>query len=361
MPDNGFAGTLQQNSFWGRGQKEDILTETERYPLMTDLWENKIPDFDRITVPAYIVASYSNTLHTQGTFRAWRRIASEEKWLRIHNSQEWPDYYDEGNREDLRRFFDHFLKGEDNSWEQTPRVRYSLLDLEGHDQTGVPADSFPPADVTSTKYYLDGRSRTLTTSAPTGTAAAMYTAGANPDAVSFLARFEEETVLVGYPMAHLWVEARGSDDMDLFVLVQKLDAYGTPLAQFTVPNHSAMIQDVTERGGSILRYKGSDGRLRASMRHLDANISTEDVPAHTFDRVQKLSAGEIVEVNIDLLPVGLVFYPGEQIRFVISSRSLLGPMMPGTREYIPQNSRQHVVYTGGEHASYLQLPVQARN
>lgn len=59
--------------------------------------------FDRITVPAYVVASYSNTLHTAGTFRAWRRMASEEKWLRIHNSQEWLDYYDEANRGPRRR------------------------------------------------------------------------------------------------------------------------------------------------------------------------------------------------------------------------------------------------------------------
>ncbi len=259
MPDNGFDGTLQQNSFWGHGQKEDILTETELYPLMTDLWENKIPEFDKITVPAYIVGSYSNTLHTQGTFRAWRRIASEDKWLRIHNSQEWPDYYDETNREDLRNFFDHFLKGQDNGWERTPRVRYSLLDLDGHDQTGVAADAFPTEDVVSTKYFLEGRSRTLVTAAPADGASAMYPVGATADAVSFLTRFDEETVLVGYPKAHLWVEARGSDDMDLFVLVQKLDAYGTPLAQFTVPNQSAMIHDATERGGSTCGTRAPTG------------------------------------------------------------------------------------------------------
>ncbi|MEU5059956.1 MULTISPECIES: hypothetical protein [Streptomyces] len=81
---------------------------------MDGLWENKIPQFDKINVPAYVVASYSNTLHTAGTFRAWRRMGSEDKWLRIHNSQEWPDYYDQSNVEDLRRFFDHVLKGEDN-------------------------------------------------------------------------------------------------------------------------------------------------------------------------------------------------------------------------------------------------------
>ncbi|MFJ9889002.1 CocE/NonD family hydrolase [Streptomyces sp. NPDC091287] len=358
MPDTGFAEQLQNNSYWGKGQREDIVAEAERHPLMSDLWENKIPQFDKITVPAYVVASYSNTLHTAGTFRAWRRIASTDKWLRIHNSQEWPDYYDETNTEDLRRFFDRFLKGEDNGWEQTPRVRYSLLDLEGGDRVNIPADEFPPAGVAPTKYYLDGRSRTLATAAPAAEATAGYTAGANPDTVSFVTRFEHETVLVGYPRAQLWVEAQGSDDMDLFLLVQKLDAYGTPLQQFTVPNQGAQIQDVTERGASILRYKGSDGRLRVSMRHLDKALSTEDVPAHSFDRVEKLSPGEVVDIEIDLLPVGLTFYPGEQLRFVISSRSLLGTMMPGNREYTPANSGKHIIHTGGERASYLQLPVR---
>ncbi|MYR96722.1 MULTISPECIES: CocE/NonD family hydrolase [unclassified Streptomyces] len=358
MPDTGFAEQLQNNSFWGKGRREDILAEAERYPLVNELWENKIPQFEKITVPAYVVASYSNTLHTAGTFRAWRRMASEQKWLRVHNSQEWPDYYDADNTEDLRRFFDHFLKGEENGWEQTPRVRYSLLDLQGGDQVNVPADRFPPADVTSARFYLDGRSRTLATAAPTAGATAGYVVGSNPDAVSFVTRFDQETVLVGYPKAHLWVEAEGSDDMDLFLLVQKLDAHGTPLQQFTVPNQGAMIQDVTERGASILRYKGADGRLRVSMRHLDKALSTEDVPAHSFDRVEKLFHGEIVEVEIDLLPLGLAFHPGEQLRLVISGRSLLGTMMPGNREYVPANSGRHVIHTGGDHASYLQLPVR---
>jgi uncharacterized protein len=360
MPDTGFAGQLRDNSFFGRGRKEDILAEAEHHPLVDELWEDKIPQFDKIIAPAYVVASYSNTLHSAGTFRAWRRMASEHKWLRIHNSQEWPDYYDEANREDLRRFFDRFLKGDDNGWERTPRVRYSLLDLEGGDRVNLPADQFPPVEATPVKYYLDARSRTLATAVPAAEDTAGYTIGFNPDTVSFVKRFDRETVLVGYPKAHLWVEAQGSDDMDLFLLVQKLDAYGTPLQQFTVPNHSARIQDATERGASILRYRGSDGRLRVSMRHLDEKLSTEDVPAHTFDRVEKLAAGEVAEVEIDLLPIGLTFHPGEQLRFVVSGRSLLGPMMPGIREYTPANSGKHIIHTGGERASYLQVPVENR-
>ena len=357
MPDTGFAEGLRNFSFWGRNKKEDIIAEADAYPLMNDLWRDKIPDYDRITVPAYVVASYSNTLHTAGTFRAWRRMESEQKWLRIHNSQEWPDYYDEAHVDDLRRFFDHVLKGVDNGWEKTPRVRYPVLDLEGGDRVDVAADRFPPADVTAKRYYLDARSRLLTPTAPDVESSAEYTIGATVDEVSFVTRFEHETVLVGYPKAHLFVEADGADDMDLFVLIQKLDAHGTPLSQFTTPNQSARIHDVTARGASILRYRGSDGRLRVSLRKLDESLSTDDIPVHTFDNPEKLSADEVVEVEIDLLPIGLAFHPGEQLRFVISGRSLLGTMMPGMREYVPANSGRHIIRTGGATASFLQLPV----
>jgi hypothetical protein len=189
--------------------------------------------------------------------------------------------------------------------------------------------------------------------------AVAYDAESNQGLVSFTVRFTEETVLVGYPKARLWVEAKGADDMDLFVLVQKLDAHGTHLQEFTIPNQSAMVQDLTERGASVLRYKGSSGRLRVSARHLDEALSTDSVPAHSFDRVEKLTPGEIADVEIDLLPVGLVFYPGQQLRFVIGAHNALGAHMPATREYIPRNSGQHVIHTGGHCASYLQLPVKA--
>ena len=359
MPDTGFAERLQLYSYAGQNQREDILTEVERYPLMNDLWEDKTPQFEKITVPAYVVASYSSTLHTKGTFRAWRRISSAEKWLRIHDNQEWPDYYDPANTEDLRRFFDHYLKGADNGWEQTPPVRYSVLDLQGGNRVNQPAGEFPPADVVATKYYLHGLRRTLSTEPPSQEVAVAYDAEASPGLVSFTVRFSQETVLVGYPKAHLRVEAKGADDMDLFILVQKLDAQGTHRQEFTIPNQSAMVQDITEQGASVLRYKGSDGRLRVSARHLDQALSTDSVPAYSFDRVEKLAPGEIADIEVDLAPVGLAFYPGQQLRLVVSAQNLLGAHMPATRDYIPCNSGQHVIHTGGPYASYLQLPVTA--
>ncbi|RWA17651.1 CocE/NonD family hydrolase C-terminal non-catalytic domain-containing protein [Mycolicibacterium brumae] len=360
IPDTGFARQLQDHSFRGKQRQEDLLAEVARYPLVNEMWENKIPRFDQITTPAYVVASYSNTLHTPGAFRAWRRMASEQKWLRVHNSQEWPDYYDEANREDLRRFFDHYLIGADNGWEHTPRVRYALLDLCGGDQTQLPADQFPPGDVAQTKYYLDGASRTLRTAPPAAADTAAYDTQGAANLVSFLLGFDEETIVVGYPKARLWVEARDADDMDLFVFLQKLDAQGTPLQEFTVPNQSARIHDVTEHGATILRYKGSEGRLRVSLRELDPAHSTDEIPAHRFDRVAKLSPGEVVEEKIELMPVGLVLRPGERLRLVISGRNLFGGWMPGLREYAPANRGQHVFHTGGARLSYLQLPITHR-
>lgn len=359
MPDTAFARLLQEGSFFGKNRKEDILSEAERYPLINELWANKIPEFERINVPAFVVASYSNTLHTAGTFRAWRRLASADKWLRIHNSQEWPDYYDEANVEDLRRFFDRYLKDIDNDWEATPHVRYSVHDFQGGDQVNVPADAFPPKEAVSTKLYLDGAARILNPAAPASEVPAMYDVGVNPDVVSFITRFDKETVMVGYPKANLWVEARGADDMDLFVLIQKLDRFGSPLQQFTSHNQSARIHDLTDHGATVLRYKGSDGRLRVSTRHLDDNLSTDDVPAHSFDRIEKLAPGEVVNIEIDLLPIGMAFHPGEQLRFIISSRNLSGTLMPGIAEYVGANSGQHVIHTGGKYASYLQLPILA--
>ena len=99
--------------------------------------------------------------------------------------------------------------------------------------------------------------------------------------------------------------------------------------------------------------------VRVSARHLDAAMSTQDVPTHSFDRVEKLSPGEIVDIEIDLFPIGIAFHPGEQLRFVISARNILETLMPAIREYAGANGGQHIIHTGGEHASYLQLPIKA--
>lgn len=358
IPDYPFPQRLA-SAFVGNNLAEDLVAEAQAHPLVDDLWRSKTPAFEKVTVPAYVVASYSNAIHTPGTFRGWRGIASAEKWLRIHATMEWPDYYEDTNAEDLRRFFDHYLKGVDNGWLETPRVRYAVLDLEGGDAINQPACAFPPEDFVATRYYLDPASEALRTDAPTAVATASYDAEAQDGRVSFVIRVDTPTQVVGYPKTRLFVEADGADDMDLFVFLQKLNADGEQLEQFTIPNHGPPVHAVTRSGASILKYKGSNGRLRVSMRHLDEARSTDAVPAHSFDRVEKLRPGEIACVDIDLFPVGLALHPGEQLRLVISGFNIIGGAMPGTANVPADNHGRHIIHTGGAHASYLQLQVKA--
>lgn len=152
------------------------------------------------------------------------------------------------------------------------------------------------------------------------------------------------------------MEVEGYDDADVFVWVQKLDKRGNVLSEFVVPNHGAALQDFTQDGASTLRYKGPHGRLRASMRHLDGNLSTDICPAYSFDKVEKLSKGEVVELDIILSPMGMTYYKDETLRVVISSKDEIGSIMPGTPGCIPDNKGWNILHTGGKYLSYLQLP-----
>jgi uncharacterized protein len=357
IPDSGFPRMLSR-SFIGKNRREDLAAEGEQHRLVDALWESKIPEFEMIKVPAYVVASYSNSIHTPGTFRGWRRMGSSEKWLRIHNNMEWPDYYEEVNLTDLRRFFDHYLKGEQNGWEETPKVRYALMDMAGNDQIGVPADAFPPSDFEMTKLYLDAESRSLSLTSATGTTAS-YDGAAADGAATFFFKVDTPTQFVGYPKLHIWVEADGNDDIDLFVFLQKLNADGQPLEQITVPNNGPVMQGITKAGASILNYKGSNGRLRASMRHLDDAHSSDEIPAHSFDKIEKLAPGEVVALDIDMFPVGLILYPGEQLRLIVTGHNIVGGAMPMVENVQTCNHGRHIIHTGGDRASYLQLPVKS--
>ncbi|MBR1438433.1 MAG: CocE/NonD family hydrolase [Synergistaceae bacterium] len=359
ITDVGFAARIQSSQAH-EGEPvdwEDLAAEGMKYPLADNpLWQDKTAHPERITCPAYVVASYSNTLHTMGTFRAWRAIPDGKKWLRIHDGQEWPDFYDEEQQEDRRRFFDYFLKDIPNGWENTPTVRYSLHDFEGGNITGIESRTFPPYGVRSEKLYLDGLRRTLSAVPPASDVPAKYDSEGIVPMVSFIYTAGKRTEIIGYPMVKLWLEAEGYDDMDVYISLYKLDKFGSMLQQFTVPNHGARNHDLTEGGGSILRYRGSTGRLRVSMRHLDEEKSTPEIPYHSFDRVEKLKSGEIVPVEVEMYPVGILLYAGESLRLVVSARDEAGSMMPGTAPAKPDNKGMHVIHCGGKYDSYLQLP-----
>jgi predicted acyl esterase len=93
IPNPEFFQFLITHNTPGLAKAEDLQTMCERYPLWNAYWEDRKAKVERIEVPMYVTASWTNFLHTRGTFRGWLEGGSQEKWLRVHNSHEWPGTY----------------------------------------------------------------------------------------------------------------------------------------------------------------------------------------------------------------------------------------------------------------------------
>lgn len=376
IPAPEFPEMIAETFASAHGMLEDQPRMIVERPFMCDYWEDKAARVENIEIPAYVVASYTNSVHTHGSFAGFRRMASKEKWLRVHNTSEWFDYYTPENVEDLRRFFDHYLKGIDNGWEQTPRVRLSVLNPGGTDIVGRTEEEFPLARTQYRKLYLSAADSTLCTTLPDQQAVSEYQSDSVRHEVTYRYRMEKPTELTGYMKLHLWVSAPDHDDMDLAVRVEKLSRDGQPLP---------------DRTGNII---AATGLMRVSMRQLDEARSTEAEPYYTFTTEQKLKPGEIVPVEIEIWPMGLYFDEGEILQLTVGayqpanaaipfgSASISVPregytFMPGqpvdmitvggnaTQCADPtdvvvspatHNAGRHRIYTGGQYDSYLYVP-----
>lgn len=376
IPTPEFPEMIAETFSSAHGMLEDQPRMIVEKPLMCDYWQDKAARVENIEIPAYVVASYTNSVHTHGTFAGYRRMASKEKWLRVHNTQEWFDYYTPENVEDLRRFFDHYLKGLDNGWEQTPKVRLSVLNPGGHDIVGRAEEEFPLARTVYRKLYLSAADSTLLTALPEQENVNTYQSAADCHQVNYRYRMDKPTEITGYMKLHLWVAAPDNDDMDLSVRVEKLSKDGQPIPDRT--------------GNRIV----ATGQMRVSMRQLDTLRTTEAEPYYPFTTVQKLKPGEIVPVEIEIWPMGLFFEKGEILQLTVGayqpekaaipfgSAHITVPKegftyMPGQQPEMmtlggnadecadpaevvtspaTHNVGRHCIYTGGRYDSYLYIP-----
>lgn len=376
IPTPEFPEMIAETFSSAHGMLEDQPRMIVEKPLMCDYWQDKAARVENIEIPAYVVASYTNSVHTHGTFAGYRRMASKEKWLRVHNTQEWFDYYTPENVEDLRRFFDHYLKGVDNGWEQTPKVRLSVLNPGGHDIVGRAEEEFPLARTVYRKLYLSAADSTLLTALPEQENVNTYQSAADCHQVNYRYRMDKPTEITGYMKLHLWVAAPDNDDMDLSVRVEKLSKDGQP---------------IPDRTGNRI---AATGQMRVSMRQLDTLRTTEAEPYYPFTTVQKLKPGEIVPVEIEIWPMGLFFEKGEILQLTVGayqpekaaipfgSARITVPKegftyMPGQQPEMmtlggnadecadpaevvtspaTHNVGRHCIYTGGRYDSYLYIP-----
>src|SRR5688572_20681485 len=133
--------------------------------LVDDYYRERTVDLSKVTVPLLSAANWGGQgLHTRGNFEGYTRAASKEKWLEAHGGSHWAPFYTDYGVGLQKRFFGHFLKGENTGWDRQPRV---LLQVRHIDKFVERHENEWPLDRTLwTPYYLDLKARTLTTRAP---------------------------------------------------------------------------------------------------------------------------------------------------------------------------------------------------
>ena len=254
--------------------------------------------------------------------------------------------------EDLKRFFDCYLKGVENDWKKTPRVRMSVLDPGGEDIVHRPENEFPPARTRYRRLFLDAENGRMTSDPPANTASVRYRSDDDRSTTAFTITFSEETEITGHMVLHLWVEADGADDMDLFVVAEKLDKDADRL--------QPIVKGAPFSGFDGAPVEWGTGRLRVSHRRCAASQPPPALPFHLHTGEQRLHPGEIVPVEIELCPMSMRWHAGQKLRVLIAGYNMEKPQFEELPPIRTRNRGTHIIHTGGKYDSSLWVPVTAR-
>ncbi|MDJ0642916.1 MAG: CocE/NonD family hydrolase [Erythrobacter sp.] len=298
-------------------------------------------DLPAIEIPALIAATWSDQgLHTRGSFEGYKHIASDRKWIFTHGRAKWDVYYSDEALAYQKDFFDHFLKGEDNGFDDRPSVRLEVReDLRNYAVRYV--DDWPVPGTDHRQLFLNALG-SLGTSPPTESGSAEYNSTSGRAEFSYT--FAEDTEITGNMKLKLWVSTDEGDDMDLFVGVQKLDREGREVTFFAKTGYTK---------GQVAM-----GWLRVSQRALDEERSTPWQPVLLHDELQPISPGKVVPVEIEILPSSTIFRAGETLRLVVQGKDLFEH--PALAHGYPVNHGNHSIHTGGAYDSHLLVPVVPR-
>jgi predicted acyl esterase len=139
----------------------------------------------------------------------------------------------------------------------------------------------------------------------------------------------------------VWVSASEGDDLDLFVVLRKLDSTG---------------REVFFSGFNGYEHDGvAKGWLRVSHRELDASRSSPLRPWHSHTRIAKLRPDEIVPVEIEIWPSATLFEAGTTLQLTIQGCD--AAKYPGFRHTKLVNRGWHTIFTGGKYDSRLMVPL----
>jgi uncharacterized protein len=266
-------------------------------------YAERTADFAEIEAPLLSAGNWGGMgLHTRGNVEGFLRAGSKQKWLEMHGDTHFTHFYSRYGEMLQRRFFGHFLKGEDTGWDRQPRVS---LNIRHPDETFVlrAETEWPLARTQWTKYFLHPDGEVLSPRSPTAPAALSYdTTGAGltfrtePCAESF--------EITGPVAAKLWLSSP-TVDADVILALRLFDPAG---------------KEVTYIGSNDPRVPVGLGWLRASQRKLDPARTRPYRPWHSHDEEWPLRPGEPTELDVEIWPTSIVVPSGYSLALTVSGR-----------------------------------------
>jgi predicted acyl esterase len=284
--------------------RSDFGADVLSNPLATsEYWESRMPDWSKVKVPLFSAGNWGGQgIHPRGNAEGFVRAASSEKWFEMHGIEHWTEFYTDYGVGLQKKFFGHFLKGEDTGWKAQPPVLLQVRHV-GENFLERAENEWPLARTQWTKFYLHTEDHNLGLDPPSEAGSVTY--NALGDGVTFItAPFEAETEITGPSAAKLFVSSE-TEDADLFLVVRL----------FTGDMKEVVFQGALDPNTPI-----AQGWLRASHRKLDPELTEEYRPYHTHDEKQPLVPGEAVELDVEIWVTSIVVPAGYRLALSVRGK-----------------------------------------
>lgn len=339
--------------------RADCDGDALRHRLIDDYYKARLPKFEDIEVPLFSSANWGGMgLHPRGNFEGYLRAGSRQKWLEVHGDTHFTLFYAKYGQDLQRKFFDHFLKGENNGWDKQPKV---LINVRHPGEKFVPRaeNEWPIARTQWTKMYLHP-DRELDLAPPVDPATLTYET--QSDGVTFSTEPMTEPMEITGPVAVKLFVASDTTDADLFLVLRVFDPQG---------------KEVVFVGSNDPRVPVGLGWLRASHRKLDSKESKPYRPWHTHDEIWPLKPGEPVELDVEIWPTSIVVPVGYRLALSVRGKDYeydgsdaavahAPYSMKGVGPFTHTNPKdrppaiffgKNTLHFGGQFAPYVLLPV----
>jgi predicted acyl esterase len=280
----------------------DLANKFNEHLLDDEFYRERSAELEKVNVPLLSSGNWGGVaLHLRGNIEGFTRAATESKWLEIHGLEHWTEYYVAEGRELQKRFFDHFLKGEDNGWDQQPPIKLKVRHVD--DFVVRHEYEWPIARTQWTDYYLNTEDISLSTEPAESSSSATFEARSK--GLSFrTAPFEEETEITGPVVLKLLISS-STEDADIFATLSLYDPEGNEVLYPSAMEPNAPL---------------TQGWLRASQRKTDPERSLPWRPWHSHDAVEKLTPDEAVDLDVEIWPTSIVVPPGYTLGLTVQGQ-----------------------------------------